>query len=189
MQLEDIDFSVLTPKYASDRWGAGSARDRKIYSDDHLFYKVWSDTYVANTPAAIGNKFKRIEGLSELHGFAVGLFNSDIASAFVEYIRDSKEIIRGYVSHAGVHPDYVPDAFADLLFEACKKSGWVFSDLKPQNVIEFNSKLSLIDFDSHLCRLEAIDVDFEVRSGCLRPHVCDRFQAHIRATLSSNQPG
>ncbi|MEM1051360.1 MAG: hypothetical protein AAGI28_04620 [Pseudomonadota bacterium] len=185
MKLSDIDFSSLRNMTSDDRWGAGTPRDRHVFCDHAYWYKTWGNEYLSKSGCVYGNRHKTLGGAKEPHGFEVGLFCEDIASAFVSYIYDEDENVRGYVTRAGTMSEVIPTEFVDAVFNACVKSGWVFSDLGWKNVITVDGRPSLIDFDSHLASLEHLDVEFEEASGALRPHVAPRFRTLLRSYIAN----
>lgn len=178
MLLSSIDFASLEDRTDPGRWGVGTDRDRKIYYGDNRWFKIWGEKYMAATVAAVGGEFKTIDGLDTLHGFQVGLYNRMIASAFIEYIVDGNDLIRGYVTADGPTLKAPPDSqFVKNMFNACVHSGWVYSDFCNSNIISVNGTLSLIDFDTHLVKLDMLDVEFEKKHGALRPHVVPLFRS------------
>ncbi|WP_298334892.1 hypothetical protein [uncultured Erythrobacter sp.] len=166
---------------SDDRWGADTPRDRHVYCDDTYWYKVWGPDYLAKSGCFYGNQYKLLGDIKEPHGFAVGFFSENIASAFVSYIYDENEKVRGYVTRAGTMSQVIPNDFVEAVFNACVRSGWVFSDLGWKNVITVDGRPSLIDFDSHLASLAHLDLEFEEASGALRPHVAPRFRKLLRS--------
>lgn len=183
MLLSEIDFESLEDVTSPDRWGADTHRDRRLFRDRHHYYKVWGDRFLETTRGAVGSEFKLIHGLRNVHGFEVGLFKPGLCRAFREPIRDAQGNVRGYVTRRGEHPDEIPDAFADLVFESALECGWLFSDLKEENVVIVDGVCSLIDYDTHLTCLEHFDTGFETMYGSLRPHVAPRYRDRILKAL------
>jgi len=177
--IEDIDSKALENVTSAERWGADTHRDRFLYRDEKFYYKIWGDNYIATTCAAVGSSFKGVKGLRNIHGFEVGLYVPEVSKALVDFITDEGGRIRGYVTHRGTHPSEVPESFVDALFESSVKSGWVYSDLKPQNLVVFNGTCSLIDFDTHLSCLQLLDIEFEKEHGCLRAFTSPLYRAKI----------
>lgn len=188
MLLSEIDFGRLEDVTDPDRWGVNTHHDRWLYRDEHYYYKVWGEHFIENTRGAVGAEFKLIEGLDDIHGFEVGLFKPGICRAFRELIRDEQGRVRGYVTRRGAHLDSVPDEFADRVFEAGLECGWLFSDLKEQNVVLVDGVCSLIDYDTHLTSLEHFDPEFEGINGCLRSHVAPRYRERILDAVNYKSP-
>ncbi len=95
--------------------------------------------------------------------------------------------MRGYVTKTGTEPDVVPGSFAREIFDACVRTGWVFSDLGRKNVIIIDGRPSLIDFDTHLVTLKGLNIESEEKRGALRPHVSPVFRDLLRQHISDTK--
>jgi hypothetical protein len=187
MQLGEIDLASLEEVSKPTRWGVGTDRDRRIYRDNSFYYKIWGKNYLAQTLAAVGSEFRKICGLTTIHGLEAGLLTPQITTALVDIIIDEIGIVRGYITLRGAHPKEIPDDFADLVFDASVKSGWIFSDLKAENVVIIKNQCSLIDLDTHLSLLAKLDEHFETQFGCFRAHVTPRYRSHVLKFLRSQR--
>ncbi len=177
MLLSEIDYGSLSEITDLDRWGAGTAKDRRVFKGSVYSYKLWSKSYIEDTHCVIGNRFRRVDGLKTIHGFQVGLYTPEISSAFVDLIYDDDGIVRGYATKIGEHPLVVPEDFSLAVFSACVKCGWIFSDLCEKNIIIVDGGYSLIDYDTHLVSLRELDKEFEEKEGALRPHILPKFRS------------
>ncbi len=185
MRLADLDLDRLDDCTPENRWGAGTERDRFLYRDDRYWYKIWGPLYLAASPYASGGKFhKHPAPLRQPHGFEVGLFTPEISGAFETFICDEDNIVRGYVTRAGRKPRKVTDTFVESVFQACVASGWAYGDFCYNNVVEVDTQLSLIDFDTHLTKFDTMDIAFEEEKGALRPHVFPAFRDLILSELA-----
>lgn len=185
VRLSELNLASLQNRTDPNRWGIGTARDRHLYSDEKYWYKIWGKDFLRSSLYVSGTEYKGIGHLRQPHGFEVGLFPPHLSKGFVCFIEDDEGLIRGYVTKAGKISDYVPSDFAKDVFDSCIRTGWVFSDLGNKNVVIIDGQHSLIDFDTHLVSLEALDIAFEEEKGCLRPHVSPEFRALLRKYIAS----
>lgn len=186
MLLSELDLGRLENVTDPERWGINTHHDRWLYRDEHYYYKVWGELFIEKMRGAVGTEFRLLPGVKGIHGFEVGLFRPDICRAFRELIRDGQGRVRGYITRRGTHPDEVPDEFADRVFEAGLECGWLYSDLKRENVVIVDGVCSLIDYDTHLTSFEHLDPGFEAVNGCLRPHVVPRYRERILDAIQTN---
>lgn len=176
--LKSLDLKKLQMRSSDSRWGAGDPyRDRLLYCDAEYWYKVWDPKYIQALPIAIGERFlRRSSQNNTLPGFDLGVFNEDVASAFVDFIIDDNENLCGYVTKRGEPPSVIAHSFAQMFAERCINAGWIYSDFCHNNMIDINGKISLIDFDSHFTKLADLSIPFEKEKGCLREHVHSVFR-------------
>jgi hypothetical protein len=178
MLISEIDFNELTDRTSPSRWGANTKLDRRQYQDSAFIYKAWGADYLTSGLYTSGDQWcTHKKALSKPHGFEVGLFVPQISSAFVDFIVDENDVVRGYITKIGTPPVRgVPDVFVEDVFNACVACGWLFCDFCYNNIVEVDGTFSLIDFDTHLTELACLDLDFEKKSGALREHVDSRFR-------------
>lgn len=174
--LEDIGFADLVDVTPARTWGKGTPRERSLFRDTNYFYKIWGPDYLSSTVYSDHGSFHHHpEPLQLPHGFEVGLYSAANSSAFVGHIYSNEGSVRGYVTKAG-EKKRISQEFAELVFEACVSVGWVYSDFCANNVTMVDGRLSLIDFDTHLSRIEGMSVAFEQTHGALRSHVDPYFR-------------
>ncbi len=187
MRLESIDFNKLEAITKQNAWGSGNPyRERLHYRDERYWYKLWDPKYIQSLPVAIGETyFRRSFRNNSLHGFDVGLFDATNTPAFVDFIYDNRENLRGYIVGVGHPPSTIDPTFILNFACRCISAGWVYSDFCFNNIIECDGKLSIIDFDSHLSSLEKLSIKFERERGSLRPHVFELFRNKIESYLEN----
>lgn len=182
MLLEQIDFSSLTDKTKAHRWGAGDPLlDRHIYSDGKFWYKIWDRRYTANLRAVRGNTYDLLSSANNsLHGFDVGFYDNECASAFCEFIHDHEGVLRGYITkHGDPLSKAAADSFLLRTFAKCLETGWVPTDVCHNNLVLIDDRISFIDYDSHFTSLADLDRDFELAEGSLRSHVYSLFRGLV----------
>lgn len=184
MPISELDLSLLEDCTSTERWGANTPRDRKLYRDTRFWYKLWGPDFLRSSPYVVGSKFIKLGPLAKKpQGFDVGLYTQETAAAFVEFISDEGGTVLGYVTKRGDHSKVVTDDFILKVFEACRTSGWLYSDFCFNNVISVDGQLSLIDFDTHLSKMDCLDLEFEREKGGLRPHVFPGFRDLVEAYI------
>lgn len=152
----------------------------KNISLDTYCFKLWNSAYKANYNVySVGKEFIPFDG-NQLHCQAVGFLDHELSSAFIDNVYHNDELI-GYVSKKGSHIDeylapngsYRSD-FIDFMIKICMRArftGWIPSDICHNNVVSVNGTFSLIDYNSHLTKLDSMDYDFELKHGVLRDHI------------------
>jgi hypothetical protein len=194
MRLEAIDLSALEDRSRPNRWGAGQWDDRRLFFESKraFWYKIWSNKYIRELKHVRHGKYELVQqDNNSLPGFDLGIFDSSIASAFVDFVWDDVGDLRGYVTRDGACPPErnvagggVPSSFAKLCFDRMIATGWISTDFCAANVAIVDGKPSLIDFDTALTDVSALDMDFERENGSLRPHVDKHFAELISAFIA-----
>lgn len=181
MRLSDLDLQAMEDRTGSNRWGAGDPRqDRRLYYASGKWIKLW-DVAFTDAQSFVSDGQHVDIGLplnNQLLGFRVGFFDRHNSTAFSDFIYDDEGLLRGYVCSDGKPVDEIPSWFARECAEKCIRLGWVMADFRATNVISLDGKISLIDFDSHFCKLDTLDLEYERKRGCLSP-LKDRYFAGI----------
>jgi hypothetical protein len=137
--LEDIDVSNMTPmKERKHKESDTLNHNRIIYHDESskTYYKIWERDYVHNksfTKAMVNNAY-----------------DNYLISPLKSLIFDREHICRGYITFEGEHSDKELYELPEL-YDICKKgileTNWALCDIVSQNIIKYNEKYCLIDYD------------------------------------------
>lgn len=118
-----------------------------VFYKDNIYYKIWGF-------GPIG-PFVTFDGLDAIwHGnhtlasLKVGLLTGETCHAFKDTLHDTDGNCIGYSMHAGkiidkFDPRY--KTFINKLVEVSIETGYLYKDIAPYNIIDFNNKLSIID--------------------------------------------
>jgi hypothetical protein len=186
MRLSDLDLASMDDRSSPDRWGADDPQlDRRVYFHGDLWYKVWPPEYtLSQCYISCGDEIP--VGLNgTLLGFHVGYFNQSISSAFVDFIHDENDFLRGYVTRNGRLVENIPVDFSRQTALRAIATGWVMADVRASNVIELNGALSLIDFDSQFTLLETFDLPHERKKGSISALIDPYFAGFIEGHVMS----
>ena len=137
--LEDIDISSMAViKERKHKESDTLNPYRIIYYDnlDNIYYKIWEKDYTNYR--------------SFTKGMLNNVYDNDLISPLKSLIFDKEQICRGYITFEGEHSDKELSELSEL-YNICKKSisnsKWVSCDLVANNIIKYNNKYSLIDYD------------------------------------------
>lgn len=187
MQLEGIQFSELTPIRTTLAWGTGNfSEERFFYRNDRHYFKLWGRRFVSHRLKLVGSRYEPYEfkeGDVPIASIACGLVTEDTCPALVDLIYDRTGTCRGYVTLVGelLEKGAEPAAeFVDAVFELSVQCGYVFSDLKPENVIVVNGVCSLVDLDTPPSEIASIDVEKQAEQGVFRPGSAARYSHLVR---------
>jgi SAM-dependent methyltransferase len=204
IKLSDIDFpSLKIVKYSSLQVARLMATEkqlpRAVFRDKEFFYKIWRSGYDLHRSVIVGRKKKRLdirdgEGVERLPGFKLNFFDAAICPAFEGGIYHGSELV-GYRMRAGsVLDDFDASASAERAFVSAViqntvRSGFVFRDLKPLNIIKLtDGRLSLIDLDTPLASLFQLSREIEIKSGAMGPHVIGSYYDFLNDFLAAEAP-
>jgi hypothetical protein len=199
MQLPSIDFSALSQiKYRSTQveriTAAGMPSPRKIFADEHLFYKLWPSHNLDARTVVWRGKRRLVENRNQhgnevLLGFLYGLYDEAICPAFVDHIYDGPKLI-GYVTRRGkplAKEDEARPEFREFIgqfFLRSLRAGVVHRDLKARNIIEMeDGRLSLIDLECPLTLLNGYSPRREKKNGSLARFTSKRYRQLIKKYL------
>lgn len=196
MELAEIDFQRLVPvnyKSAAQRRAAarGMVLARKIYRDEHYFYKVWPaesrvwrTVYKNGTPIVLDAN-KDAQGQKQLPGFLYGLYDETIVPGFVSYIYSQQTLV-GYITKAGevLTPQDAEaaecQAFIGNVIKRSLLSRHILRDLHAGNVTRLaNGQLSLIDLETPIAHLDSLDLNVEAQNGALRRGIFPKYRQFI----------
>lgn len=188
MRLAEIDFGTMEEWSRPKRWGAGDpSQDRRIFCAGERWYKVWEPDYIRSQSYIADGKYVSVLAAADrLLGFAVGFFDAGNASALLDFIYDDNGVLRGYVTRQGTAVSQIPRPFLEEAANRSITCGWVMADVTLANVVEIDGGLSFIDFDSHFCELDTLNIAYERERGCLSsykdPYFAGLIEGHVAAT-------
>lgn len=191
--LEEIDFSKLQRKKLEYRWNVDFMTERFYYIDDNYFYKIWSKKYISHLLYIYGDKYITYNFQKKEHYIAsidCGLINPETCPAFVDIILDKDGVCRGYILKKGEvlkSNEEIDAQFIDTVFKYTLMSGYAFTDFVYHNIVIIENKLSLIDLDTPPTLLKNFHVEFQIRNGCLRSHLCQKYKKLILKYLNLDE--
>ena len=196
--LEVIHYRSAAIRRAKQR---GRRMSRQIYKDSQYAYKIWSRgsrghrvAFVAGEAVFCDNR--GAAGEEQLLGFLCGMYDDKICPAFVENIY-SRGRLRGYrtrlgepLSKANSADQNVRD-FIEEMINASLRSGYVYRDLHPGNLIRLgDGRISLIDLETPIAELRSLDLNLEIQNGSLRRGIFLKYRQFILDHFDSrNQTG
>jgi len=137
--LEDIDISSMAViKERKHKESDTLNPYRIIYYDnlDNIYYKIWEKDYTNNR--------------SFTKGMLNNVYDNDLISPLKSLIFDREHICRGYITFEGEHSDKELSELPEL-YDICKKgildTNWASCDIVSQNIIKYNNKYCLIDYE------------------------------------------
>lgn len=187
MQLENIRFSELTPIHTTLAWGAGNfSEERFFYRNERHYFKLWGRRFSSHRLKLVGSHYRPydfMKGDQPIASIACGLVTEETCPALVDLIYDRTGCCRGYVTLVGelLEKGTEPNKdFVDTVFRLSVQCGYVFSDLKPDNVIVVNGVCSLVDLDTPPSEIASIDAAMQAQQGVFRPGSATRYGHLVR---------
>lgn len=183
MDLESIDFKKLRRVDIKTNWGVNDVKlERFFYSDESLFYKLWSRVYSPRNLIADRGEYVLYDWndtAAGLVGFDIGFYDNDICPGFVDLVNDSDGVCRGYVSEIGKPLKDVPLDYQEKVWERTVETGYCHMDFCAKNIVAIGDKCSLIDLDTTFTKMATIDLEFEKAKGCLRGQATSFYRNNI----------
>lgn len=162
-------------------WGEGNPnQEREFYVYENKFYKLWGKNYTIKDLYISNGKYIGWRYSSDKKGIAaidIGFMCDDIAPGFVDLIWDQDGNCRGYIMLKGDPIEFIPDEFYKKICNISLMKGFLHTDLTPKNIAIFDGVPGLIDFDTPLTKISALDISFETSNGVLRNHIDPRYRA------------
>jgi hypothetical protein len=192
MLLAMLDIDRLERVEVPLNWGQGDVdSERFFYRDDRFIYKLWSGLYTVKDLIIDGGQYIQHPYANKFSGIAaidLGFVNRRTCSAFVDTIwsDETYSVCIGYVTKIGVplvDAGQISEEFFNEICQCSLDTGYFHSDFKPENIIELNGHLSLIDFDTVLSRGSSLQLEFEEINGSLRQHVFQPYRDFIIRNL------
>ncbi len=188
MLLAMLDLERLERVEVTLAWGEGDlGSERVFYRDDRFIYKLWSSAYIVKDLVIDGGQYIKHSYARKYSGIAaidLGFINPRTCSAFVDTIwsDETYSVCTGYITKIGVpliDGSQISEDFFGEICDCSLDSGYFHSDFKPENIIEIDGQLSLIDLDTVLSRGSSLHLEFEKISGSLRQHVFPPYRDFI----------
>lgn len=169
----------------------GLALSRKLFSDGDTVVKAWPQRSTVWNSVYVAGKLEKFHPLKALKDkptlpiFASGLMNEGLCPAFVDHIYENS-ILVGYATRKGAPLTEGEIAQADVqrfistLIDQTLSSGYVYRDLHGGNLIRLpDGRISLIDLETPVARLEDLDLDEEIQTGALRRGILRPYRRFI----------
>ena len=187
-RLREVPYRSAAKERAAK---SGVAMTRRIYDAGDCIVKLWPADWRGWNVVVDGARRRRFRqagaGAMVLPGETLGIYDPRTVPAFGEYVYSDEGRLVGYTTQRGTvvdraEVDGAADCIAlvDLLIERSAAAGHILRDVHAGNLIRLpDGRVSLIDLETPLARLETLDLDHEVTTGSLRRGTSQRYRQFI----------
>jgi hypothetical protein len=188
-RLEEVPYKSAAKNRAAQ---AGVRLHRRVYDGGDCIIKLWPADWLGWNVVVDGAGRRRFRGAGDsapkvLPGTTLGIYDARFVPAFGEYIYTDDGDLVGYTTRKGMvvekaDVDGAPDCITlvDDLIVRSISSGYILRDLHAGNLIRLpDGRLSLIDLETPLARLDTLDLNNEVANGALRRGTSQRYRQFI----------